>query len=121
MQASDSSTRCGRSTHPWPLNRAYNGFVATVVVDGEITYQIGRQRKAYKAGGTWASACTTRAKLLAVARCKWPARSPAWPLAARAQQSERMRRIGLLVGPADDWEGQARVTAFKQGLQELLG
>ena len=43
----------------------------------------------------------------------------AWPLAARAQQAERMRRIGLLVGPADDWEGQARVTAFKQGLQEL--
>ena len=43
----------------------------------------------------------------------------AWPLAARAQQAERMRRIGLLVGLADDWEGQARVTAFKQGLQEL--
>jgi putative tryptophan/tyrosine transport system substrate-binding protein len=30
----------------------------------------------------------------------------AWPLAARAQQAERMRRIGLLVGLADDWEGQ---------------
>ena len=43
----------------------------------------------------------------------------AWPLAARAQQGERIRRIGLLVGLADDWEGQARVTAFKQGLQEL--
>jgi putative tryptophan/tyrosine transport system substrate-binding protein len=43
----------------------------------------------------------------------------AWPLAARAQQAERMRRIGLLVGLADDREGQARVTAFKQGLQEL--
>jgi putative tryptophan/tyrosine transport system substrate-binding protein len=43
----------------------------------------------------------------------------AWPLAARAQQPERVRRIGLLVGLADDWEGQARVTAFKQGLQEL--
>jgi len=43
----------------------------------------------------------------------------AWPLAARGQQAERMRRIGLLVGLADDWEGQARVTAFKQGLQEL--
>jgi hypothetical protein len=33
----------------------------------------------------------------------------AWPLAARAQQSERMRRIGLLVATADDREGQARV------------
>jgi ABC-type uncharacterized transport system substrate-binding protein len=43
----------------------------------------------------------------------------AWPLAAGAQQSERMRRIGLLMGVADDREGQARVTALKQGLQEL--
>jgi len=43
----------------------------------------------------------------------------AWPLAARAQQLERMRRIGLLMGVADDREGQARVTALKQGLQEL--
>jgi putative tryptophan/tyrosine transport system substrate-binding protein len=37
-----------------------------------------------------------------------------WPLAAQAQQSERMRRIGLLMGTADDREGQARVTVFKQ-------
>ena len=43
----------------------------------------------------------------------------AWPLAARAQQSERMRRIGVLMGVLDDREGQARVTALKQGLQEL--
>jgi len=43
----------------------------------------------------------------------------AWPLAARAQQGERMRRIGLLMGAADDPEGQARVTALKQGLQDL--
>ena len=43
----------------------------------------------------------------------------AWPLAARAQQRERMRRIGLLMGVADDPEGQARVTVLKQGLQEL--
>jgi putative ABC transport system substrate-binding protein len=45
----------------------------------------------------------------------------AWPLAARAQQPERMRRIGfLLTGlPADDPEGQARITAFVQGLQQL--
>jgi len=38
----------------------------------------------------------------------------AWPLAARAQQTERVRRIGLLMGVADDREGQARVTALKQ-------
>src|SRR6516164_5171472 len=43
----------------------------------------------------------------------------AWPLAARAQQSERMRRIGVLMGVLDDREGQARVTALKKGLQEL--
>src|SRR5262249_651200 len=43
----------------------------------------------------------------------------AWPLAARAQQPERMRRIGLLIASADDREGQARVTPLKEGLQEL--
>ena len=44
----------------------------------------------------------------------------AWPLAARAQQPERMRRIGVLMGQAaDDPEAQARVAAFVQGLQEL--
>jgi putative ABC transport system substrate-binding protein len=44
----------------------------------------------------------------------------AWPLAARAQQRERLRHIGILIGlPADDPEGQARITAFVQGLQEL--
>ena len=44
----------------------------------------------------------------------------AWPLAARAQQPERMRRIGVLMtGAADDTEGQARLTGFLQGLQEF--
>ena len=42
-----------------------------------------------------------------------------WPLAARAQQSERMRRIAVLMGVVDDPEGQARVTALRQGLQAL--
>jgi putative tryptophan/tyrosine transport system substrate-binding protein len=42
------------------------------------------------------------------------------PLAARAQQTERMRRIGVLMGvAADDPEGQARVTMFVQALQQL--
>ena len=42
-----------------------------------------------------------------------------WPLAARAQQGERMRRIGvLLAATADDPEFQARVGAFLQGLQQ---
>jgi putative ABC transport system substrate-binding protein len=43
----------------------------------------------------------------------------AWPLAARAQQAERGRRIGLLMASADDREGQARVTPLKEELQEL--
>jgi hypothetical protein len=44
----------------------------------------------------------------------------AWPLAARAQQGERMRRIGVLMGQAeDDSEAQARGAAFDQGLQQL--
>jgi putative ABC transport system substrate-binding protein len=44
----------------------------------------------------------------------------AWPLAARAQQGERTRHIGVLMNvAADDPEGQARLTAFVQGLQQL--
>jgi len=43
----------------------------------------------------------------------------AWPLAARAQQGERLRRIGVLQSlAADDAEGQARLAAFAQGLQQ---
>ena len=43
-----------------------------------------------------------------------------WPLAARAQQAERMRRIAVLMNNAeDDPEGQARTVAFRQGLQAL--
>jgi ABC-type uncharacterized transport system substrate-binding protein len=37
----------------------------------------------------------------------------------RAQQPDRMRRIGALAGIEDDAEGQARFTAFQQGLQQL--
>jgi putative ABC transport system substrate-binding protein len=44
----------------------------------------------------------------------------AWPVAARAQQREQMRRIGVLMNlGSDDAEGQARNAAFLQGLQEL--
>src|SRR6266536_5625834 len=44
----------------------------------------------------------------------------AWPLAARAQQTERMRRIGVLMyWTADDAEGHARLTAFAQALKQL--
>jgi putative tryptophan/tyrosine transport system substrate-binding protein len=44
----------------------------------------------------------------------------AWPLVARAQQPERMRRIGVLSALAvDDPEGQARIAAFLRELQQL--
>ena len=43
-----------------------------------------------------------------------------WSLAARAQQSERMRRIGVLVNlPADDPQAQVRNAALLQRLQKL--
>jgi len=44
----------------------------------------------------------------------------AWPLAARAQQPERMRRIGVLMSfAANDPEAQSRVAAFEKGLRDL--
>ena len=46
----------------------------------------------------------------------------AWPLAARAQQPERMRRIGVLMNlAADDLEGQARIAAFMQRCSNWAG
>jgi putative ABC transport system substrate-binding protein len=43
----------------------------------------------------------------------------AWPVAARAQQPERMRRIGVLMhGASDEPESQARLAAFARGLHE---
>jgi putative ABC transport system substrate-binding protein len=44
----------------------------------------------------------------------------ALPLAARAQQSEQIRRVGVLQGlSADDQEWQRRLTAFRQALSEF--
>jgi putative tryptophan/tyrosine transport system substrate-binding protein len=44
----------------------------------------------------------------------------AWPLAVRAQQAGRMRRVGVIVSlTVDDSEGVARVAAFRQALQQL--
>ena len=43
----------------------------------------------------------------------------AWPRAARAQQPDRVRRVGVLMGIADDFEGQARMAVFRQRLQAL--
>ena len=44
----------------------------------------------------------------------------AWPLAARAQQPDRMRRIGVLMSTAaDDAVGRARLAAFHQAMQQM--
>jgi putative ABC transport system substrate-binding protein len=44
----------------------------------------------------------------------------AWPLTARAQQPNRVRRIGVLIGTAEsDFDGQNRLTALRKGMQEL--
>ena len=48
------------------------------------------------------------------------ASSVSWPLAARAQQNERLRRIGIIAGNREsDAEEQARIKAFQQRLAEL--
>ena len=44
----------------------------------------------------------------------------AWPLAARAQQPERMRRVGMITGVLEsDADAQARSAVLRQALQEL--
>jgi putative ABC transport system substrate-binding protein len=44
----------------------------------------------------------------------------AWPLAARAQQADRMRRVGVLVAHAEsDPEFAAYLAAFREGLRKL--
>jgi hypothetical protein len=44
----------------------------------------------------------------------------AWPMTARAQQSERMRHVGVLMNlAADDPDAQARLANFRQGLEQL--
>src|SRR5262245_31663070 len=44
----------------------------------------------------------------------------AWPVVARAQAPERVKRIGVLMGvPENDAEYQAFLAAFREGLQEL--
>src|SRR5262249_57778012 len=46
--------------------------------------------------------------------------SALWPLAAQAQQLERVRRIGVLMAYAEDNpDGKPRIAAFAQGLREL--
>jgi putative tryptophan/tyrosine transport system substrate-binding protein len=43
-----------------------------------------------------------------------------WPLPARAQQPDRIRRIGVPVGLAEDDPEKARFSAFRQGLEKPM-
>lgn len=43
----------------------------------------------------------------------------AWPIVARAQHADRMRRIGVLMTSADDADGRARFAAFRNALHAL--
>jgi ABC-type uncharacterized transport system substrate-binding protein len=47
------------------------------------------------------------------------ATAAAWSLPVYAQQPDRVRRVGVLMGIADDLEGQARIAVFRQALQAL--
>ena len=44
---------------------------------------------------------------------------PPGPLAARAQQPEGIRRLAIIMLTADDADGQARITALREGLEKL--
>src|SRR5262249_26822711 len=78
----------------------------------------GSRWPVYDGGGTWGGS-----RMLDPRRRDFVAllgAAAAWPLAARAQQGGRMRRIGVLMdATADDAESQARLAAFRQGLQSL--
>ena len=44
----------------WRAERASTGFTASILVDGEVTYQLGGQRRLYKAGESWSARAGTR-------------------------------------------------------------
>src|SRR5262249_29279318 len=99
---SSSRTSCRMRSHTWTgkTTRSCRGIgpFTHLAREGRMTVTIGRRELLAALGGAAA----------------------AWPLAARAQQPERMRRIDVLMAYAEsDPEGQALVEAFREGLQKL--
>jgi putative tryptophan/tyrosine transport system substrate-binding protein len=74
-------------------------------------------------GGVWAFAARRGGDLFMVRRREFIAGlggAAVWPLAARAQQGEQVRRIGVLMLPAEsDFRAQAFLAALRQGLKQL--